>query len=281
MHDKRSLEPIILKILMLGDSIGKTGRSLFARHVPTVRTEYDLDAVIVNGENSADDGMGITPQDADFFFAHGADVITTGNHVWDKKDIIPYIAAHDKILRPANFSLLCPGKGMTFFTCKKGYVIGVMNLMGRVFMAPGLDCPFKKAITCFEEAAAITPIMFIDFHAEATAEKLGLAYFLDGKVTGIVGTHTHTQTNDGRILPEGTGYMTDLGMIGSVNSVLGFCPDEAIYEQTTGMPIKFKVETKAPYIITGALFSVDALTGKTVALEPFYLFDEEPLEECS
>jgi len=270
----------VIRVLMLGDIIGKTGRALFARHARTFKEELFLDAIIVNGENSGDSGVGITPEIAQFLRKHGADVITGGNHSWDEPSIFPYLNTHDYVLRPANFPSRCPGKGITFFACK-GYSVGVMNLMGRVFMKPTLDCPFLEAEKLLRDSSSQTPLMFVDFHAEATSEKLGLAYFLEGKVTAVVGTHTHTLTNDARILPGGTAYVTDLGMSGSLHSLLGFESEPFVEGFMTGMGTHGGVVTTAPYIITGTIITADAVTGKALAIEPLAKIDTQPLEGLS
>ncbi len=270
----------VLKVLMLGDVIGKTGRALFARHIQSLKTEYLLDAVIVNGENSGDAGVGITPDIVAAFKKQGADVVTSGNHLWDDKSIIPYLEKNTDLIRPANFPASCPGVGMTFFTCK-GFQVGVINLMGRVFMQPTLDCPFIEAERLLKKSAAITPIMLVDFHAEATSEKLGLAYFLEGKVTALVGTHTHTLTNDARILPGGTAYVTDLGMSGSRHSVIGFDAPLFVQGFITAMGVDPRVVTEPPYIMTGVIITIDPLTGKALAIENFVKHDDQLLEGLS
>ncbi len=270
----------VLRVLMLGDSIGKTGRALFARHIQSLKTDYFVDAVIVNGENSADEGGGITPEIVAFFKKHGADVITSGNHIWDDKSILPYLKKNTDLIRPANFPASCPGVGMTFFTCK-GFQVGVMNLMGRVFMQPVLDCPFMEAERLLKKAAEITPIMLVDFHAEATSEKLGLTYFLEGKVTAVVGTHTHTLTNDARILPGGTAYVTDLGMSGSLHSAIGFDAESFVQGFITAMGANPQVVTTPPYSMTGVIITIDPLTGKALAIEKLIKHDDQPLEGLS
>lgn len=270
----------VLKVLMLGDSVGKTGRALFARHIQSIKTEHSIDAVIVNGENSGDEGVGITPEIVAFFKKQGADVVTSGNHIWDDKAILPYFEKNTDLLRPANFPRSCPGVGMTFFTCK-GFQVGIMNLMGRVFMSPVLDCPFMEAENLLKESAAITPIMLVDFHAAATSEKLGITYFLEGKVTAVVGTHTHTLTNDARILPGGTAYISDLGMSGSLHSAGGFNAQGFLKKFMSGMKNKAVVETQPPYIMTGAIITIDPTTGKALAIEKIIKLDDQPLEELS
>lgn len=264
-----------LKILLIGDLFGKTGRDIFARHINTIRAEHTIDATIVNGENSAD-GKGITPEIAQFFKKHDVAVVTTGNHVWDKKDIIPYMSEHDTVLRPANYPDECPGTGMTFFTCK-GYKVGVINLMGRTFMPMQLDCPLEKAQELVEEARKVTPIILVDMHAETTYEKACLGFFLDGKVSAVVGTHTHVQTADAKILPQGTAYLSDLGMGGSLNSMIGATKEPLIKKFLTQMPCRHGVATDAPYVLSGAVVTIDAVTGKALDIKTVYIVDSEPL----
>ncbi len=208
-----------IKILMLGDVIGKTGRLLLERHLPAIRKENNIDAVIVNGENSAD-GKGITPKIMDFYKSLDISMVTTGNHIWQKKDIYPYFITHKDLLRPANFPSSCPGTGVGSFLCKD-FVIGVINVQGRTFMKEQLSCPFRAADTAISFLKSKTNIILVDFHAEASSEKNGMAYYLDGRVSAVVGTHTHIQTADERVLPGGTAYITDLGMSGSLNSMIG------------------------------------------------------------
>ena len=264
-----------LRILMLGDLVGKTGRDMFARHIPTLRANYSLDAVIINGENCAD-GKGITPHIVKFLQNNGVDIITSGNHIYDKKEILPYLDEYDTVLRPANYPDECPGKGMTFFMCK-GFQVGVMNLMGRLYMPSHPNCPFLKALDLVEEAKKITPIMLIDFHAEATAEKIALATLLDGKVTAVVGTHTHVQTADAQILPKGTAFMSDLGMSGSLNSMIGAKKEQIIHRFLTQMPVRHEVATDAPYVLSGAIITLDGPSGKALSIDTVYLIDNEPL----
>jgi len=265
----------ILRILMLGDLVGKTGRDMFARHIPALRADYSLDAVIVNGENCAD-GKGITPHIVKFLQDRGVDIITSGNHIYDKKEILPYLDEHDTVLRPANYPDACPGKGMTFFTCK-GFQVAVMNFMGRLYMPSHPNCPFLKALELVEKAQKITPIMLVDFHAETTAEKIALATLLDGKVTAVVGTHTHVQTADAQILPKGTAYISDLGMSGSLNSMIGAKKEQIIHRFLTQMPVRHEVATDAPYVLSGVVISIDAFSGKALSIETVYVVDSETL----
>ena len=265
----------LLRIGMFGDIVGNTGRDLFARHIAALRTEYKLDAVTINGENSAN-GKGITPQIVEFLQNLGVDVVTTGNHIWDKKDIIPYIQQHDSVIRPANYPSSCPGKGFTIFSCK-GYKIAVVNLMGRVFMKQQLDCPFKTIDSLLTFIKSKTSIVLVDMHAETTSEKLGIAYYLDGRVSAVVGTHTHVQTADERVLPRGTAYLTDLGMGGSLNSMIGLIKEPLIHGFLDQMPVRHEVDTEPPYVLSGAVITVDATTGKAISIERIYKVDTESL----
>lgn len=263
-----------LRVLFIGDVVGSTGRMIFQKHIKQICNTYNIDSVIVNGENSGNGGRGISPRLVDFFKHHGVDVITSGNHIWDKKEIYPYLASHDDLLRPANFPSGAPGVGVTTYLCQ-GVMIGVINVQGRVFMRDDIDCPFRKAESLLTYLRPKTNIIFIDFHAEATSEKMGLAYYLDGKISGLVGTHTHVLTCDARILPKGTGYITDLGMVGSINSMLGMKKGPIIERFLTQMPTRFSVETEGPGLLTGAWMEVDIASGKTVDIGIVRIVDKD------
>jgi len=253
----------VLKILMVGDLFGKTGRELFARHIDAVREQYAIDATIVNGENSAD-GKGITPDIAAFFKKHNVAVVTTGNHVWDKKDIIPYMSESDFVLRPANYPDECPGSGMTFFVCK-GYKVAVINVMGRLFMPVQLDCPVKKAQTLVEEAREQTPIILVDMHAETTSEKMAMGRYLDGRVAAVPGTHTHVPTADETIFPGGTAYISDVGMSGPYDSVIGMDKEIVIQKYTTGIPVRYQ-PAKQDARLSAVLLEVEESNGKAKSI---------------
>ena len=271
MHDDSNAKKETVRIMMLGDVVGATGRALCARHIATIKEEHQIDCVIANGENAADDGKGIMPNDAQFLLSHGVDVITSGNHIWDKKEIIPFIEKNSMLIRPANYSFDAPGSGYTIKE-SAGILYGVINLMGRVFMPSSTDCPFLKAQELIFLLKEKTNIILIDMHAQATAEKMGLAYFLDGMVTAIVGTHTHTQTMDERILPSGTAYISDAGMIGSQHSILGY-KVQSFKDQ--GMRVAKKVETMQPYCINGVIITADVATGKALAIERYAVIDTQ------
>ncbi|TDT69166.1 hypothetical protein EV215_1508 [Hypnocyclicus thermotrophus] len=206
-----------MKILIIGDIIGKPGRKILYEFLERKKEEYDF--IIVNGENSAA-GFGITTKIADEFFEYGIDVITSGNHIWDKKEIYKYLDENNALLRPLNYPKSVPGSGYIIKESKNGEKIAVVNLQGRVFM-PLVDSPFEVIENILNEIKKETDIIIVDFHAEATSEKVALGWFLDGKVKAIYGTHTHIQTADNRILSEGTAYITDIGMTGSHDSIIG------------------------------------------------------------
>jgi len=264
-----------IRVLFLGDIIGVTGRSIFQKHIGRLKTDLALDAIIVNGENSSH-GRGITSKIARFFKHNGADVITSGNHIWRQREIYAYLSEHTDLLRPANYPSSCPGTGVTTFSCK-GYEIGVINLQGRIFMRDHVECPFKTADTLVTYLKSKTDIIFVDFHAEATSEKIGLAYYLSGKITGLVGTHTHVLTADERILPGNTAYISDIGMAGSLNSMIGMQKEQIISHLITQMPVKFEVDKSSPYIMTGVYIDVEPLTGKALDIKRVKIIDEEPL----
>ena len=262
-----------VRVLLLGDLVGEPGCAVFQKHIGRLRSELKIDAVIVNGENSAD-GKGITPRIMNFFKHNGVDVVTTGNHIWQKKDVIPYLAEKKDLLRPANFPSMCPGTGVTTFTCKDT-VIGVINIQGRVFMREFVDCPFRTVDSLLTYLHTKTKVILVDFHAETTSEKAGMGYYLDGRVSAVVGTHTHVQTADERILPNGTAFITDLGMGGSLNSMIGMKKEPIIQHLITQMPVKFSVETAAPYVLSGAIIDIDSATGAAVAIERLRIIDNE------
>jgi len=264
-----------IRVLFIGDVIGVTGRTMFQKHIGRLKRELSIDAIIVNGENSAA-GKGITSKIVRFFKHCGVNVITSGNHIWRQREIYSYLSEYNDLLRPANYPSSCPGTGVTTFECK-GYVVGVINLQGRIFMRDHMECPFRTAETMVSYLKSKTNIIFVDFHAEATSEKLGLAYFLDGKISGLVGTHTHVQTADERVLPGGEAYIGDLGMVGSLNSMIGMTKEPIISHLMTQMPVKFVVDKDPPYTMTGVYIDVDPVTGKAVDIQRVKVVDYDPL----
>lgn len=228
-----------VNILFIGDIVGKPGRNVVKAVLPKLIDHYNAELVIANGENAAG-GFGITEKVAEELFSYGIDILTTGNHVWDKKETLPFIAKEPKILRPLNYPEGVPGTGSTTVKTKNNQIVAVVNVLGRIFMNI-LDCPFRTTKEEIERLKKDTNLIIIDFHAEATSEKLAFAFYLDGKVSAIIGTHTHVQTADERILPKGTAYITDVGMTGPENSIIGFRETEVIEKFLTQMPKKFEV----------------------------------------
>jgi len=262
-----------IRVLFIGDVVGQTGRELFAKHIRAIKQQYRIDAVVVNGENSSNQGRGITPKIAQFFFDHEVDVITSGNHIWYSRDIYAYLDQNPRLIRPANYPAEAPGSGVVIIPVK-GKEVAIINIQGRVFMREHLACPLRTADSILAYLQDKTDIIFIDYHAEATSEKMALAYYVEGRVSGVVGTHTHIQTADERILPKGTAYITDLGMCGSLNSMLGMQKEAIINHFLTQLPVKFTVDTSAPFVLSGAWIEVDADTGRAIAIERIRLVDE-------
>ncbi len=264
-----------IKILFIGDVVGQPGLVMFQKWVPKLKAQYSIDAVIVNGENSNKNGRGLSIKALDFFKHNGASIITTGNHVWENRELHSVIKQRDDLVRPANYPAGCPGKGYAFFeVC--GYTAAVVNLHGRVFVRDLLDCPFRAAESLLTFLNTKTNIVIVDFHAEATAEKRAMGFFLDGKVSAIIGTHTHVQTADEQILPKGTGYLTDVGYSGAVNSVIGMQVEgvlnKFLYANHLG---KFVVDRRGAIELNGVCFEIDPATGKTVKIERVRVIDSE------
>jgi 2',3'-cyclic-nucleotide 2'-phosphodiesterase len=257
-----------MRLLFIGDIFGKPGREVARRAIPALVAAHDVDLVIANVENAAA-GFGITGDLADALLGFGADVMTTGNHVWDKKEILDYIPRQPKLLRPANFPAGTPGRGSWLGQTRTGEPVGVLNLMGRVFMAP-LDDPFALAHREVEALRARARVVLVDFHAEATSEKVAMGWHLDGRVTAVVGTHTHVQTADDRILPKGTAYITDVGMTGPHDSIIGVTVEAALTKFTTAMPSKFEAASGGARL-NAVLVTADPATGKATALTRFNL----------
>lgn len=263
-----------LRVLMLGDIVGEAGRAILQKHLPLIRRDYRIDAVVVNGENSSGNGRGITSRIMHFFKHNHVDVVTTGNHVWAAREIYSYFDQHTDLVRPANFPSGCPGSGVAMFE-RNGKTIAVINVQGRIFMRENLDCPFRTMDSLLTYIRTKTNLIFVDVHAEATSEKAALAYYLDGRVSAVVGTHTHVQTADEKILPQGTAFISDLGMAGALHSSLGMKKDGIIHGFLTQMPVKFAVETAGPFVMTGVYIEVDTQTGKAVAIERIKIIDNE------
>jgi metallophosphoesterase (TIGR00282 family) len=253
-----------VKLLFIGDIIGKPGRQALSRELHRIVDRYNVDLVIANGENAAG-GFGITEETAKELYKAGIDIMTSGNHIWDKKDSYEYIKREDRLIRPANYPVGTPGKGSAVVVTPGGIKVGVLNLEGRVFMN-SLDCPFRVADKEIALLREETQVILVDFHAEATSEKSSLGWYLDGRVSAVVGTHTHVQTADERILPGGTAYLTDVGMTGGFDSVIGVRKDEPIEKFLTMLPVKFEV-AKNEIRLNGVYIEVDEVSGKALAIE--------------
>jgi metallophosphoesterase (TIGR00282 family) len=253
-----------MKILFIGDIVGKVGRVITKALLPTVTDRYKIDFVIANGENIAG-GFGITDKTAFELLDLGIHVITTGNHVWDKKEFVSQISKIDKVLRPLNYPPGVPGFGSIIETAGKGVKLAVINISGRVFMS-SVDCPFRTAEEEIKKIRSITNTIIIDFHAEATSEKIAFGYFMDGKVSAVMGTHTHVQTADEKILPGGTAYITDVGMTGPSNSVIGIEKELVIQRFLTNIPARFET-AKGEGIFSAVAFEIDVETGKSTAIQ--------------
>jgi len=261
-----------MRILFIADIFAKPGRELVRRVLPALVHEREIDFVIANAENSAA-GFGVTGDIADVLLSYGIDAMTSGNHIWDKKEILEYIPRQPKLLRPANFPAGTPGRGTFLGRTRTGQPIGVLNLMGRVFMTP-LDDPFAAALREIEALRAKTRVIIVDFHAEATSEKVAMGWHLDGRVTAVLGTHTHVQTADERVLPKGTAYLTDVGMTGPHESIIGVTTETALGRFLTSMPAKFEAATGAARL-NAVIITADPATGKAIAIERLNMSADE------
>ena len=239
-----------MTILFVADVVGLPGRRALEERLPSLRDELRVDVCIANGENLAD-GVGITPKLADRVLAAGVDAITLGNHVWRRGEIVPYLKESERVVRPANMSKRAPGRGMTFVKAADGTEVAVINLLGVLFLSPAVS-PFELAEDLVDKARARTPIVVVDMHAEATSEKVAMARLLDGKATAVIGTHTHVQTNDARVQPGGTAAISDAGMTGPHDSVIGVEAELAIRSMRMGMPVRFET-AQGDVRIEGAL----------------------------
>lgn len=251
-----------MNILMVGDVFGEPGRRALQTLLPRLKREHAIDVTVVNVENAAA-GFGVTPQLCRDFLDQGVDVMTSGNHIWDKKEIVAYIVKENLLLRPANFPAGTPGAGHVTIKCGP-HRIAVVNLMGRVFMLP-IDCPFRKADELVPELRKETPIVLVDMHCEATSESLAMGWYLAGRVSAVVGTHRHVQTADERILPGGTAYITDLGLTGPTDGVIGVDRDQIIQRFLQQMPIRFET-AKGPAALHGVVIVVDPDTGRASSI---------------
>ncbi|MEJ2007736.1 MAG: TIGR00282 family metallophosphoesterase [Acidobacteriota bacterium] len=255
-----------VKILYIGDIFGRPGRRIVKERLPELVSEYAPDLVLANGENAAA-GFGITPALAEELLGLGIAVLTTGNHIWDKREIFPYLAEHadGPLLRPANYPPQVPGRGLYLGKTPAGLDYAVVNLQGRVFMSP-IDCPFRTADALLEGIPESVKIRFVDMHAEATSEKLAMGWYLNGRVTAVVGTHTHVPTADEMVLPRGTAYITDLGMTGPFESVIGIEKDIVIRKFLSQLPERFEV-AKDDVRLCAVLVEADRETGRASSIQ--------------
>ena len=253
-----------MRILFVGDIVGKGGRRVLREQLARLQSLHRVDFTIVNVENAAG-GFGLTPKLARQMFDLGVDVMTSGNHIWDQKDIYPFLDHEPRLLRPANYPNSLPGKGVLTTDSSIGIPVAVISLQGRVFM-PSIDCPFQAAEQILARLPQEVTVVVVDFHAEATSEKMAMGWFLDGKVSALIGTHTHVPTADARVLPGGTAYMTDAGMSGSYESVIGMSRERAIERFLTGLPGRLQPETAQPQL-SSLVLEVDPATGKARSIE--------------
>ncbi|WP_068748501.1 TIGR00282 family metallophosphoesterase [Thermovenabulum gondwanense] len=252
-----------MKILFIGDIVGRPGRNILKENLKNIIEEYTVDFVIANGENAAG-GNGITKKVAEELFETGVNFLTMGNHVWDNKDIFTFIDNEERIIRPLNYPPGTPGKGSKIIEIKNNLKIGIINISGRTYMQ-NLDCPFRTCIEEIEKISSITNIIIVDFHAEATSEKQAMGWYLDGKVSAVIGTHTHVQTADERILPGGTAYITDVGMTGAFNSILGVEVEGVIKKFITQLPARFDV-AKGIAQLNSVLIEIEENTGRATSI---------------
>lgn len=253
-----------MRILMIGDIVGSPGRNCVRDLLPQIKANYEIDFVVANGENSAG-GHGLTRKTAEELFSYHVDVLTMGNHVWDKKEIFNFIDNEKRVIRPANYPPQTPGRGLGLFN-KNGVKIGVINISGDVFME-NLDCPFRTADFSIKGLGDQPDIIIVDFHAEATSEKIAMGYYLDGRVSAIFGTHTHVQTADERILEKGACYITDVGMTGPYDSVLGMNYEPIINKFVTKLPGKFEVAKGDRVQFNAVIAEIEELSGNAKSIE--------------
>jgi metallophosphoesterase (TIGR00282 family) len=253
-----------MRLLFIGDIVGRPGRDLVRRGLAAIVDHHGIDLVIANGENAAA-GFGITREIGDQLLESGVDVLTSGNHIWDKKEALDYIGTEPRLLRPANYPAGVPGSGSYLARTRDGMSVGVINVMGRVFMID-IDDPFAVVLRELEALRPRARVIFVDFHAEATSEKIAMGWHLDGKVTAVVGTHTHVQTADERILPKGTAYLTDVGMTGPHDSVVGVEIEAALGRFLTGLPARFETATANPRL-HAVIVDADERTGLATDIE--------------
>lgn len=254
----------LVKVLVIGDTVGKPGREACRTIIPKLREQHGIDLAVVNGENLAG-GSSMTRETAEELFQNGVDVITSGDHIFKKKEAVTLVDENPRVLRPLNYPKGTPGHGFVVVTTQKGVKVAIVNLLGRVFLQ-SVDCPFQAMETTLKALKSQTRIILIDFHAEATSEKIALGWFLDGEVSAVYGTHTHIQTADETILPKGTAYMTELGMTGPYRSVLGRDIGQVIHRFRTQMPGPMDVASE-DIRLSGALIGIEVETGRAKSIQ--------------
>ncbi|MCH5586417.1 TIGR00282 family metallophosphoesterase [Shimazuella sp. AN120528] len=262
-----------MRLLMIGDIVGKVGQDTLRTYLPELRQTYQPDVVVVNGENAAINGRGITRDIYRGFLSLGIDCVTMGNHTWGQSEIFDFIEDEERIIRPANYPEGTPGRGYTIISTTKGKVV-IINLMGRTYAASSLDCPFRTADNILNRISG-NPYILVDMHAETTSEKQALTWYLDGRVSAVVGTHTHVQTADERILPKGTGYLTDIGMTGPYNGVIGMEVDAVVRRFVTQLPVRFEV-SKEGFMLQGVLIDFDTSNKRTKKMKRIRIDNDRP-----
>ena len=262
-----------MKLLFIGDVVGEPGRQMVQEYLPRLKQRYQPQLTIINGENSAD-GKGINERIYKQFLEWGAQAITMGNHTWDKRDIFEFIDDAKYLVRPSNLPPGTPGKGIIYVKVNQ-HEVAIINLLARTFMMPA-DDPFREADRLIEEARKRTNLIFIDFHGEATSEKQAFGWYVDGRVSAVVGTHTHTQTADERILPSGTAYISDAGMTGPYEAILGMEREAVIKRFLTGLPVRFEVPKKGKTQLNGVVIDLDPQTGKASSIKRILINDDHP-----
>ena len=261
-----------MNLLFIGDVVGQSGRRVLLHNIGALRERLKLDWVVVNAENAAA-GFGITEKIADEFLRSGIDVLSTGNHVWDKREALEFIAREPRLLRPHNFPAGTPGSGWYVAHTPAGVPVGVLNIMGQAFMHPTLACPFACAERALSERPAELKIVLVDFHAETTSEKMAMGWFLDGRVSAVVGTHTHVPTADERVLPNGTAYISDAGMTGCYDSVIGMDKDKALRRFVQKLPERHEV-AEGRATLCGVVIEIDAASGKSKNIRRISITEE-------
>ncbi len=261
-----------MRLLFIGDIVGAIGRDMLEMYLPQLKSQYRPNVTIVNGENAAH-GRGITEKIYKSMMTQGVDMVTLGNHTYGQREVYDFLDQDIKMIRPANYPAEAPGVGMKMVRFNQDK-LAVINLQGRAFM-PAIDCPFKKADELIAEARKETPYIFVDFHAETTSEKGAMGYYLDGRVSAVVGTHTHIQTADERVLPGGTGFITDVGMTGHYDGILGINKDEVIHRFLTALPVKHVLHDTGRGVLSGVFIELDK-AGRTKKIERILINDDHP-----